>query len=72
MTLTQTKIKLHEDGHLTINGETLRYMIDEVEDCYRLNGIDVEIHLGKHQLGMNNQLLGAPIKAQLIDTFSPK
>ena len=47
-------------------------MIDEVEDCYRLNGIDVEIHLEKHQLGMNNQLLGAPIKAQLIDTFSPK
>ena len=38
-------------------------MLDTVEDCLRLNDIDVEIKLMKHQLGMN-YLLGTPITAQ--------
>ena len=49
----------------------MRYIIDTVEDCYRLNGIDVETKLAKHQLGMH-YLLGQPIQAHLIDSFSPK
>ena len=41
----------------------MRYILDTVEDCLRLNDIDVEIKLMKHQLGMN-YLLGTPITAQ--------
>lgn len=41
----------------------MRYILDTAEDCLRLNDIDVEIKLMKHQLGMN-YLLGTPITAQ--------
>ena len=41
----------------------MRYILDAVEDCLRLNDIDVETKLMKHQLGMN-YLLGTPITAQ--------
>ena len=41
----------------------MRYILDTAEDCLRLNDIDVEVKLMKHQLGMN-YLLGTPITAQ--------
>lgn len=56
-------IKLNDDGTLTIHGEKMRYILDTAEDCLRLNDIDVEMKLMKHQLGMN-YLLGTPITAQ--------
>ena len=49
----------------------MRYIIDTIEDCYRLHETDVEVKLAKHQLGMH-YLLGQPIQAKLIDSFSPK
>ena len=41
----------------------MRFVLDTAEDCLRLNVIDVETKLMKHQLGMS-YLLGAPITAQ--------
>ena len=49
----------------------MRYTIDEAEDCLRLNSMDVQVKLAKHQLSMG-YLLGAPIQAQLIESLSPK
>ena len=63
--------KLNDDATLTIDGNTMRYIIDTTEDCFRLNENDVLVKLAKHQLGMY-YILGAPIQAQLMDSFSPK
>ena len=49
----------------------MRYTIDKAEDCFRLNEIDVQVKLAKHQLRMG-YLLGAPVQAQLIESYSPK
>ena len=62
---------MHEDGSLTINGETMRYRYDPAEDCYRLDGADVFMKLSKHQMDQK-YLLGRPIYVQLLAADSPK
>lgn len=63
--------ELHDDGSLTINGETMRYKYDSAEDCYRLDGSDVVMKLSKHQMEQN-YLLGRPFYVQMLAADTPK